>query len=104
MTKQLPAFRIKDGFSCKLDIPGYKTKQHGSAWIAHNGESTITVTLMERQDFRVAWGVMYTEIDGDIYCKTGVTDCCNGFDLAAAAINDVLADMTKYWVYPLVAA
>lgn len=96
-----PAFRSTGDWDYKLAIPGFKTKAHGSAWVAHNGEDTITITLMDRQDSRTSWGVMYTKIDGAVRFAGGLTGPSTDAALAVAAINRALAKMTANWIEPL---
>jgi len=95
-------FRIENGH-CSLRVLDWNTQEVPAGWVADNGECLLYVTWMGRQDGRTSWGVMFTEIDGAVRARTGLTeraDDCEVLREAEASINEAIFELARceQWV------
>ncbi len=66
-------------------------------WSIVDTEWDLTVRVTGRQDGQFAWGVMLTEIDGNVKVETGLSSLHRtSGDLREAARN-----LTREWIEPL---
>ena len=66
-------------------------------WSVKDFEWDLTIRVTHRQDGKAAWGVMLTEIDGDVKTVTGLVGSAglNG------AVAEAVAAITSHWKEPL---
>lgn len=96
-----------EGTTLIIPDSGFKpTVTIGSAWVTHNDESTLVVSVMGMQSGKISWGVMYTECDGYVSNKTGCEDRPENYNWYAQykavekKINEAIFQFLRCEIWP----
>lgn len=73
--------------------------QQAYGWSISELEWELDLRITSRQDGRTSWGVILTEVDGEVKVKTGLCD----YEKAATEMLVAATELTLHWIHPIMA-